>query len=48
MLLSSLHPDEDGALDAFETAVEALKNALKLDPENEDVKQQLIDLDVSI
>jgi Tfp pilus assembly protein PilF len=45
VLLSSLETsDDDAAIDAFDKAVEALKKALEINPDNSDVRQQLADM----
>ncbi|RUP47884.1 hypothetical protein BC936DRAFT_145209 [Jimgerdemannia flammicorona] len=41
ILLSTLAEDEEEALNAFDTGVEQLKHALELDPDNEDLREQL-------
>ncbi|KAI8326399.1 hypothetical protein GQ54DRAFT_294851 [Martensiomyces pterosporus] len=48
IVLSSVLSDEDEAISAFDTAVEALKRAHQIDPEDEDVTNQLEDLGVDI
>ncbi|KAI8916021.1 hypothetical protein EDD86DRAFT_197455 [Gorgonomyces haynaldii] len=49
ILLSSLEmTDDDAAIEAFDKGTLALQNALHLDPENENIRQQLIDMDVSL
>ena len=47
MLWSSLETnDDDAAIQAFDLAVEALQSALKMDPTNEGIRQQLADMDI--
>eukprot|EP00842_Homolaphlyctis_polyrhiza_P004245 jgi/Hompol1/4821/HPOL_003990-RA len=47
MLISSLESeDDDAAIAAFEDAVTALKKALELDPDNEDLARQLNDVNM--
>lgn len=45
ILLSSLEPEDDDAISAFEAAVCALKKAQEEEPDNEDVRMQLRDLE---
>ncbi|KAJ3276001.1 hypothetical protein HDV01_006171 [Terramyces sp. JEL0728] len=47
LLKSSLEVDDDDrAIEAFDEGAKCLQNALLIDPDNEDVKQQLIDMEL--
>ncbi|KAJ1788439.1 hypothetical protein LPJ59_005540 [Coemansia sp. RSA 2399] len=48
IVLSSVLDDEDEAIGAYDTAIEALQRAHKLDPKDEDVVCQLEDLGVEL
>ncbi|KAI8902734.1 hypothetical protein BC833DRAFT_616469 [Globomyces pollinis-pini] len=47
LLLSSLETeDDDAAIVAFDLGAESLQNALRIDPENHNIRQQLIDMEL--
>jgi hypothetical protein len=47
LLVSTLEIDDDDlAISAFDSGAIALQNALKLDPSNENIRQQLVDMEL--